>query len=84
MRWVTNDRSQQTVVQKELSQIFFYIQGPWYSVKKNHDALIYIQGRRGRDHIVVGFLIPMQSVPITTNIVSSNPAEAKCTRYNIM
>ena len=28
--------------------------------------------------------LPMQSVPITTNIVSSNPAQAGCTRYNIM
>jgi hypothetical protein len=26
----------------------------------------------------------MQSAPITTNIVSSNPAHATCTRYNIM
>ena len=24
----------------------------------------------------------MQSVPITTNVVSSNPALATCTRYN--
>jgi len=26
----------------------------------------------------------MQSVPITTNVVSSNSAQARCTRYNIM
>jgi len=26
----------------------------------------------------------MQSVPITTNVVSTNPAHARCTRYNIM
>jgi hypothetical protein len=25
-----------------------------------------------------------QSVPITTNVVGSNPAQARCTRYNIM
>jgi hypothetical protein len=24
------------------------------------------------------------SVPITTNVVSSNPTQARCTRYNIM
>ena len=24
------------------------------------------------------------SVPITTNVVSSNPAQARCTQYNIM
>ena len=28
--------------------------------------------------------LPMQSVPITTNVVSSNPTQASCTRYNIM
>jgi len=26
----------------------------------------------------------MQSVPVNTNIVSSHPAHARCTRYNIM
>jgi len=26
----------------------------------------------------------MQSVPITTEVVSSNPAQAMCTWYNIM
>jgi hypothetical protein len=28
--------------------------------------------------------LSMQSVYITANIVSSNPARARCTRYNIM
>jgi len=28
--------------------------------------------------------LPMESSLITTNIVSSNPTQAKCTRYNIM
>ena len=29
--------------------------------------------------------LPMQSVPITTNhVVSSNPTQARCARYNIM
>ena len=31
------------------------------------------KGLRGRDRIVVGLRVPMQSLPITTNIVSSNP-----------
>jgi len=26
----------------------------------------------------------MQSVPIITNVVSSNPGQERCTRYNIM
>jgi hypothetical protein len=28
--------------------------------------------------------LPMQSVPITTEVVSLNPVQARCTRYNIM
>jgi len=28
--------------------------------------------------------LPMQSVPITTKVVSSNPAQARCTHYIIM
>ena len=28
--------------------------------------------------------LPMQSMPITTNAVSSNPAQARCTRCNLM
>jgi hypothetical protein len=38
-------------------------------------------GRRGRDRMLVGFT-PMQSVPITANVVSSNPAQAEV--YSIM
>jgi hypothetical protein len=37
------------------------------------------QGCRGRDHMVVGFMVLMHSVPITTNVVTSNPAQAMCT-----
>jgi hypothetical protein len=29
-------------------------------------------------------LLPMQLVPIPTNVASSNPAQARCTRYNMM
>jgi hypothetical protein len=34
--------------------------------------------------MVVELKLPVQSVPVTTNIVSSNPTHLKCTRYNIM
>jgi hypothetical protein len=37
--------------------------------------------------VIVWYLdlqLPMQFVPITTNVVSSNPAHAMCTRYDIM
>ena len=39
-------------------------------------------GHRGR--IVLGFKTTVQSVPITTNIMSLNPAQAGYIRYNIM
>jgi len=39
----------------------------------------------GRDRIVIGFTnLPMQSVPITNNVVTSNPVHLGCTRYTIM
>ena len=40
------------------------------------------RGRRGRDRMVVDLQLPVQSVPITTEIVSSNPTRARCTLYN--
>jgi hypothetical protein len=40
-------------------------------------------GRRGRDRMVVGFVsVPMQSVPITTDVVSSNLDQGEV--YKIM
>jgi hypothetical protein len=48
-------------------------------------AYEYDEGRHGCDRMVVEFITTyMQSVPITTNVVSSNPAQAMCTRYNTM
>ena len=38
------------------------------------------RGGRGRDRMVVEFVqLTVQPVPITTNVVSSNPAQAWCT-----
>ena len=34
------------------------------------------RGRLGHDRMVVRLLLPMQSVPITTNVVSSNHPQA--------
>jgi len=34
------------------------------------------RGRRGHDRMVVGLLLPTQSVPITINVVSSNHPQA--------
>jgi hypothetical protein len=39
---------------------------------------------RGRDSMVVGFIATYASVSITTNDVSSNPAQARYTRNNFM
>ena len=40
-------------------------------------------GRRGRDRMVVGFIeLPMQLVPITTDVVSSNLDQ--CEVHSIM
>jgi len=52
-----------------------------HDLMKGYSKLDIYRGRRGRDHVVV-LQLPMQSVPIPTNIVSSNPAQAKYTRYN--
>ena len=39
----------------------------------------------GRDRMVVGFITNYVIIaPITTNFNSSNPAQARSTRYNIM
>ena len=40
------------------------------------------KGRRGRDRMIVGLQLPMQSVPITTDVVGSTPAKGEV--YNIM
>jgi hypothetical protein len=44
----------------------------------------YVGGRRGRDRMVVGFTTTYAIVPITTNVVSSDPVQSRCTQYNIM
>jgi len=50
----------------------------------NNASIIYwwCEDRRGRDHMVVGFTTPMQSVPITNDVVSSNLDQGEV--YNIM
>ena len=41
-------------------------------------------GRCGHDRWLLDLQLPMQSVSITTNVVSLNPAQARFTRYNII
>jgi hypothetical protein len=47
------------------------------------ELLNIFRGRRGRDRMVVGFIATyhMESVPITSNVVRSNPDQARGTRY---
>ena len=48
---------------------------------KFFNKLIY-RGRR--DRMVVGSMVPEQSVSITTKGMSPNPLMVRCIRYNIM
>ena len=41
---------------------------------------LFLRNRRGRDRMVVGFI----TIDAITNVVCSNPAQAKSTRYNIL
>ena len=42
--------------------------------------LLKLWGRRGLDGMVVGYKLPVQSVPITPKVVSLNPTQARCNR----
>jgi hypothetical protein len=44
---------------------------------RNIRLILNQRGRRGRDRMVVGFIMPMQSVSITTKVVRSNPAHGE-------
>jgi hypothetical protein len=57
---------------------------PWNLYERNW-AYEYDEGRHGCDRMVVEFITTyMQSVPITTNVVSLNPAQVMCTLCNNM
>ena len=79
------------LINRNLSSLFIFypprstnmIQYHVYHVISGN-LLTHSRAHCGLDCMVVGLQLPMQSVPITTNIVSSNPAQAKCTQYNIM
>ena len=65
-----------------INEVLNYSTGMWQFI-----PFFYNGGRHSRDHMVVGFIttnVPMQSVPITTKVVSSTPVQVRCTRYNIM
>jgi hypothetical protein len=78
LRHVTIQRPKEKRTNRQVTNIFVY-QSWWPAVLIRYVPLC--EGRRGHDRMVVGF---MQSMSITTNVVSLNPAQARCTRYNIM
>jgi len=70
-------------VNEAQSQERFGLQNVWYlqfSKTTNVVNFQFLRGRRGRDRMVV--MLPMQSVPITTDVVSSNLDQGEV--YNIM
>jgi len=56
--------------------------------EQNNLMYLYLVFARGAVLVVIvwwlDLQLTMQSVPITTNVVDSNPDQARCTRYNIM
>jgi hypothetical protein len=46
------------------------------SINTQHQY-IYYRGSRHRDHMVLDLQLPVQSVPFTTKVVSSNPVHCK-------
>ena len=36
------------------------------------------------DSWIYNYIVSKQPMPITTSVVSSNPAQMRCTQYNIM
>ena len=74
--------------------LFFYICNKHHLLLKNRqdicvlalvdfDLSLYM-GSPGRDHMISDLQLPVQSVPITTNVANLNPTQERCTRYNIM
>ena len=53
-----------------------------YKSKKLLRHISPVKGRRGHDRLVVGLKLHMQSVPITTNVASSNLDQGEV--YTIM
>jgi hypothetical protein len=47
-------------------------------------TFVLLRGHRGRDYMVVGFTTTYAISAIATEVVRSNPAQARCTQYNIM
>jgi hypothetical protein len=70
-------------------KFFFRLVNIFDCLAQRLDSQTWLRDRRGCDCMVVGFIttyaiILFATVPITTKVVSSNPTQAGCTRYNIM
>ena len=64
---------------KESESKFYSVQNPNKRIVTNTIQNTKQRDRRGLDHMVVGFKLSVQSVPITTNVVRSNPTQMRCT-----
>ena len=63
-------------------------------VTKNNDTIQHVAKVIPQVLLMIGYIkkytylldfqLPMQSVPITTNVVSLYPTQLRCTHYNIM
>jgi hypothetical protein len=68
---------------KTLLYIYIYIYSPVSVIRSVKTFPYHSGGSRGHDRMVVGFTtMPMQSVPITTDVVNSNLNQGEM--YNIM
>jgi hypothetical protein len=54
----------------------------WHPTKI-YGPKVYLLTKIKSQHSDILYL-PVQSMPFTTNVVSSNPAQVRCTRYNII
>ena len=71
-------RWKQIIIEHHIEILVLYDMTVWLGIPCLNGAVIVV--------IVweLDLQLPVQSVPITTTVVSSNPSQVRCTRYNIM
>jgi hypothetical protein len=58
--------------------------GMYLFINKYFGDIHVLRVYHGRNRIELDLLLPVQSVSITTIVVSLNPTHSRCTRYNCM
>ena len=89
---VTHQRQAVCLLTSKNMELMVYYENMCFTIKK--DKIIFLSTINSFTHqqgvvVVVivwqlAFQLPVQSVPIITNVVSSNPSHVRCTRYNII